>query len=108
MDDWLEFFTAFLETTSIYEKVLITGDLTWNSTLLADLAERSVSTGSVKFRELTLDFYLQQINMHPTRMNNILDIVLTSSPEDICDLSCVQPKTVGLFSDHSLLFFDFL
>lgn len=111
LDEWLKLFTAFLETTSLrYEKVLITGDFNFpdlilNSTLLSDSAEKTVSFGSVEFREIILDFYLQQINIFPTRSNNILDLVLTTCPEDICNLSCIQPKTMDLFSDHNLLFF---
>ena len=109
--EWLELFTAFLETTSHYDKVLITGDfnfpdLTWNSTLVPDLSERSTSAGSAEFRELTFDFFLHQINMYPTGQNNILDLVFTSTPENIDNLSCVPPSTMDISTDH--MFFDFL
>jgi len=52
-------------------------------------------------------FFLQQINVHPTRKNNILDLVFTRSPETVRNLECVPPTQLNLVSDHSLLFFDF-
>jgi hypothetical protein len=53
--EWLALFMAFLETTSNYEKVLITGDfnfpdLTWNSTLPPNSSHMNPSTGSAEFK----------------------------------------------------------
>ena len=42
-----------------------------------------------------------------TRLNNILDLVLTNCPECVGDLSCISPTSVNMFSDHNLLPFDF-
>ena len=66
------------------------------------------SVGYSKFRELTFDFFLQQVNMFPTRRNNILDLVLTTTPDNVVNLSCVSATSVDLSSYHSLTFFDFL
>jgi hypothetical protein len=52
--------------------------MTWNSTLVAS---RPVSAHSVEFRELTLDFFLEQTNTHSTRGDNILDLVFSRTPE---------------------------
>ena len=41
-------------------------------------------------------------------MNNILDLVLTTTPENIVNLSCISPATMDISSDHHLLFFDIL
>ena len=111
LNEWLDLFTSFLELTSNYDKVLITGDFnfpdfTWNSDLISGPTDRDISSGSMDFQELTFDFFLQQLNMHPTRLNNILDLVLSSSPEIVSNLTCIQPETMDIFSDHSLLFFD--
>ena len=67
-----------------------------------------IGSGSTDFRELTSDFYLQQINIYPTRKNNILDLVFTRSPEAIRNLECVMATQLNLFSDHYLLFFFYL
>ena len=109
LNDWLNLFTSFLQVADNYEKILITGDfnfpdLTWNSDLIRTL---TTSSSSNDFQELVYDFYLQQMNMHPTRARNILDLILTNSPESIADVSCLSPKSVDLSSDHNLLLFDF-
>jgi hypothetical protein len=110
LDEWLHLFTAFLEETSHYDKVLISGDfnfpdLTWNSNFVPAISEKNISAGS---SELSYDFFLQQVNIYPTRVNNILDLVLTTTPDNIVNLSCVAADTVHLSSDHHLMFFDFL
>ena len=46
--------------------------------------------------------------MFPTRKNNILDLVLTTTPDNIVNLSCISARSVDLSSDHNLIFFDFL
>jgi hypothetical protein len=111
--EWLALFTAFLETTTNYEKVLITGDfnfpdLTWNSTLPPNSSHMNPSTGSAKFKELSLDFFLHQVNIYPIRQNHIIDLILTSASENIGNLSCIPLSTIGIFTDHHLLFFDLL
>ena len=113
LNEWLELFTTFLEETSHYDKVLVAGDfnfpdLTWNSNEVAITPERNTLAGSSKFRELTFDFFLEQVNMFPTRKNNILDLVLTTTPDNIVNLSCISARSVDLSSDHNLIFFDFL
>ena len=44
--------------------------------------------------------------MHPTRINSILDLVLSTTPEDVIHLLCLEPSTMNLSSDHKLQFFD--
>jgi hypothetical protein len=104
---------AFLETAANYEKVLITGDfnfpdVTWNSTLPPNLSHMNPSTGSAEFKELSLDFFLHQVNIYPTQQNHFLDLILTSASENIGNLSCIPPLTIGISTDHHLLFFDLI
>jgi hypothetical protein len=75
-----------------YEKVFITGDfnfpeLTWNS----DLTSQNAPPSSIQFRDIVYDFFLEQVNPHPTRLNNILDLILTNTPECVIDVSCISP-----------------
>ena len=81
-------------------------DLTWNSSLVPNKPERSISDESSEFRELTFDFFLHQVNMYPTRHNNILDLVLMTALENVVNLSCISAKAMVLSSDHSLTFFS--
>ena len=46
--------------------------------------------------------------MYLTRHNNILDLELTTVPDNILNLSCVSAETFEISSDHHLTFFDFL
>ena len=114
LEEWLHLFSSFLQETSRYDKVLIAGDfnfpdLTWNSTFVPAISGKSISAGSSEFREVCFDFLLHQINMYPTRHNNILDLVLTTVPDNILNyLSCVSAETFEISSDHHLTFFDFL
>ena len=100
------FFAAFLETCFNFDKVLITcdfnfSDLTRNSSLVADETQQHISARSCEFRELTFDFFLCQVIRYPIRINRILDLVLSTTPEDIINLSCIKPSTMNLSSDQS-------
>ena len=113
LEEWLHLFSSFLQKNSRYDKVLIAGDfnfpdLTWNSTFVPAISGKSISAGSSEFREVCFDFFLHQINMYPTRHNNILDLVLTTVPDNILNLPCVSAETFEISSDHHLTFFDFL
>ncbi len=107
--EWFDLLTSFLQVTENYEKVIITGDfnfadLTWGSTITSNII--SAKLYSTEFRELIYDFFLQQINIYPTRLGNILDLILTNCPEKVSNVSCVPAIRMNLFSDHNLLFYD--
>ena len=79
-------------------------DLTWNSETNQDITP---SPCAIEFREMIYDFFFQYVKIFHTRLNNILDLVLTNSPECVGDLCCISPTSVNMFSDHNLLRFDF-
>ncbi len=108
--EWFDLFTSFLQVTENYEKVFITGDfnfadLTWGSTITSNI-NGTISANSTEFRELIYDFFLQQVNIYPTRLSNILDLILTNCPEKVSNVSCLPAIRMNLFSDHNLLFYD--
>ena len=62
LNEWLSYFTLFLQVAEKYEKVLITGDfnfpeLTWNS----DLTSQNAPPSSIEFRDLVYDFFLNKL-----------------------------------------------
>ena len=59
----------------------------------------------MQFCDLVSDFFLEQVNPFPTRKNNILDLILTNTPEAVTEMSCMSSKSIDIFSDHNLLFF---
>ena len=84
-DEWRSLFESFLQVAEKYEKIIITGDfnfpeLEWNSNTSSS---QNVSVNSVQFRDLVSDFFLEQVNLFPTRKNNILDLIFTNTPEAV-------------------------
>lgn len=53
---------------------------------------------SLDFVNFALDFNFAQIINQPTRGNNILDLLLTSDPDNVGEISCFEG-----FSDHKLI-----
>ena len=105
---WLTLLTAFLETTANYEKVLITIVTSiFLTSLSSNTSYMHPSTGSAEFKELSLGFFLHQVNFYPTRQNHILDLVLTSAFKNIGNLSCIPPSNVGISIGHQLLLLFF-
>ncbi|XP_028414165.1 uncharacterized protein LOC114537227 [Dendronephthya gigantea] len=108
--EWLDLFSSFLQVTENYDRAFITGDfnfpdLTWDSHIKSN-SYGNVSANSNDFRELMWDLYLQQVNLFPTRMNNLIDLIFTKCPETVSDISKVAARELNLFSDHDLVFFD--
>ena len=61
----------------------------------------------MQFRDLVSDFFIGQVNPFPTRKNNILDLILTNTPETVTEVSCMSSKSMDIFSNHNLLFFEY-
>ena len=60
-------------------KIIITGDLN----LLCECWNWQVGGNEHAFVSLLNDFFLEQVNITPTRGNSILDLVITSIPERV-------------------------
>ena len=60
----------------------------------------------VQFTELLNDHYLTQVNQIPTRGDHILDLVISSVPENVQNMSVFSPSQCGLVTDHSVIMFD--
>jgi hypothetical protein len=58
------------------------------------------------FTEQLNDFFLTQVNTLPTRGNNILDLIITSLPDQIENISKLKPMDIGLFTDHETILFN--
>lgn len=80
--------------------IFLFGDFNYphiNWTLLSAPNQSSLSE-SKQFLELVLDFNLHQAITTPTRGDNTLDLLLTSSPDDVSSVTVLP----GI-SDHNLL-----
>lgn len=76
---------------------LMFGDFNFPDICWSSLSSKGPSE-SRKFLELCLTFNLTQMVDSPTRLNNILDLVLSSSPDLVCSIDYSNG-----FSDHKLL-----
>uniref|UniRef100_A0A914MN57 Reverse transcriptase domain-containing protein n=1 Tax=Meloidogyne incognita TaxID=6306 RepID=A0A914MN57_MELIC len=102
-DNVLEFIFILYDLVSIDYPVLITGDLNfvnidWNSKLnnKLDLSEKY-------FLEFIENTKLTQLIKFPTRLNNTLDLILSSTPEIIPDIFAGPPFST---SDHNQICFS--
>ena len=59
-----------------------------------------------RFIDALNDNFLHQINNHPTRNNNILDLYYTNIPELLCITDVITPDLMGTCTDHNGLMFD--
>jgi len=102
-DNVLEFIFILYDLVSIDYPVLITGDLNfvnidWNSKLnnKLDLSEKY-------FLEFIENTKLTQLIKFPTRLNNTLDLILSSTPEIVPDIFNGPPFST---SDHNQIYFS--
>lgn len=79
-----------------HTNIMLFGDFNFPNICWSTLT--SPSPESSGFLDVCLDFNLEQVITEPTRLDNILDLVLASNPEIIKSISVVDG-----FSDHRLL-----
>ncbi len=60
----------------------------------------------MEFTEILNDYFLKQLSVEPTRLNNILDLVITSTPDRVEIRDIISPNEAGIFTDHAILQFD--
>ena len=78
---WINKFESFLQDVcKCHSKIVITGDFnfpraSWN------LRENAIDGNENLLVKLLNDFFLEPLNITPTRGENILDLVITSVPE---------------------------
>ena len=103
---WMDKFESFLQDVCTHHpKIVLAGDFNlphvcWNS------QELSTGTNENTFISILRDFFLEQVNTTPTRGNNILDLVITSTPERIHISEVLKPNDSEILTDHSAIIFD--
>ena len=69
--------------------------------------ELTTGTNEVRFMELLNDYFLTQVNTIPTRGKNVLDLVITNTPELVEEIMVLTPKQSGIVTDHGTISFQF-
>ncbi len=60
----------------------------------------------MEFTEILNDYFLKQLSVESTCLNNILDLVITSTPDRVEIRDIISPNEAGIFTDHAILQFD--
>ena len=82
-----------LQATSTYRAC-------WNSN------ENSTRANERTFIRILDDYFLEQINNFPTRGDNILDLVITSTPNKVNVCEILRPSESEISTDHNAIIFD--
>ena len=89
----------------VYDQIVIAGDfnlpsIDWNC------LENTTGSDELEFTEILNDYFLKQLSVEPTRLNNVLDLIITSSPDRVEVLDIISPNDAGIFTDHAILQFE--
>ena len=104
--NWMESFEKFLnDVCTRHSKIVLAGDFNltracWNS------HENSTRANERTFIRILDDYFLEQINNLPTRGDNILDLVITSTPNKVNVCEMLRPSESEISTDHNAIIFD--
>ena len=94
-----------------YHSILVVGDFNFPNIRWIDGSGFSncSTNDESKLVDILKDLYLFQLIDTPTRLSNVLDLVLTNIPDGVSSLQCgVAIKDIGIPSDHYPIIFDIL
>ena len=104
--DFVSRFSGFLQSLEInhYYSILAVGDFNFPNIQLVEGSGFAYSSSGeeASFTSLLMDYYLFQLVEHPTRGNNILDLLITNTPTFITAGPMTGPQwsDTGVPSDH--------
>ena len=102
----LNLFDSYLAILSTcYDNIVIYGDfnlpkIIWYS------PDQTTGSDELQFTELLNDYFLSQVNNQPTRGENILDLIITSAPDQVKVNDILLPQESGIVTDHNCIFFE--
>ncbi len=103
---WMETFENFLnDICSRHSKIVLAGDFNlpracWIS------GGNSTAANERSFIRILDDYFLEQMNNFATRGNNILDLVVTSIPNNVNVCGILKPSESEISTDHNAIIFD--
>ena len=90
-----------------YDNLLVCGDLNFRK-ILWETPELTTGANELRFMEMLLgDYFLMQVNTIPTRRKHMLNLVITSTPERIEEVTVLTPKQSGIQTDHGTIVFQY-
>ena len=102
-------FKSFLAKSSELSttKLLILGDFNF-PTIDWSKRNESCKADEFSFCEVLKDFFLSQVNMHPTRNANILDLIISNEPDSIHNIETIDESVLPFPTDHIPLTFNII
>lgn len=70
------------------------------------MPDSSTGVNKLTFDSLN-DHYLSQLNNKATCGSNVLDLILTTVPDQISIIEVLSPDTAAVFTDHSIINYKF-
>ena len=104
---WINLFNKFLDwVCEDFDNMVICGDFNYPK-ISWDAPDSSRGVNEQEFVEALHDHYLTQIQRKPTRGTSVLDLVITSVPDQTSVSEVLEIDKAGLFTDHRTVFFEF-
>ena len=89
------------ESCNKFDNMLICGDMNLPK-ISWDSSESSTSTCEQCFVDILNDHFLLQVNCLPPCGNYVLDLVISSMPDQVNAFEVINPDEVAIFTDHCL------
>ena len=104
---WMDSFINFLNAScSKFDTMLICGDLNLPK-ISWDPSQHLLGASEQTFVDILNDHFLTQLNTIPTRGNNILDLMITSVPDQVSVTEVVKAIDADIATDHGIVSFEF-
>ena len=99
LDSYLANLSSHNDNIVIYEKFNLP-NISW------DFPDHTVGADEIHLTELLNDYFLCQANNGATRCDSILDLVITSVPDQV-NIHCIlSPQECGIITDHNCIVFN--
>ena len=106
-EKWMDSFKNFLNVScSKFDTMLMCGDLNFPK-ISWDPSQHLLGANEQSFVDILNDHFLTQLNTIRTRGNNILDLVITSVPDQVNVTEVVKAIDADMATDHAIVSFEF-
>ena len=102
----IDIFSSFLDQVcDQFDKIVVSADFNMPHISWSNESDIPIITDS--FIETFNDHFLTQVSTSPTRVNNILDFIITTVPEYVMVTDVETPCDAGIYTDHSVIYYKF-
>lgn len=95
---------TYANLSTRYDNIVICGDFNLPK-IIWDSLDQTTGSDELQFTELLKDYFLSQINLQPTRSENILDLIITNVPDQVKVSNIFLPHESGIVTDHNCIVF---